>query len=120
VGLAAGGVAADVVAEQQEAADDVVELGRAQRDVLGLAVGDPCGPGAGQAVGLGLVLDAAAALGEAEPALHGVPELVRHHDRHQEPAVAGGELVEQGAVVGDQVARGVVVRVAGDLLGRGR
>jgi hypothetical protein len=120
VGLAAIGVAADVVAEQQEAADDVVQLGGAQRDVLGVAVGDPRGPGPGQAVRLGLVLDAAAALGEAEPPLHGVPELVRHHDRHQEPAVVGGELVEQRAVVGDEVAGGVVVGVAGHLLRRSR
>ena len=76
-------------------------------------VGDPAGPGAGEAVGLRLVLDAAAGRGEAEPALHRVPELVGHDHRHEEPAVVGGQLLEQRAVEGDQVAGRVVVRVAG-------
>ena len=77
-------VAADRVAQQQEAADDVVELGHADRDVLGLAVGDPAGPGAGEAVGLGLVEDLPVV--EAEPALHGVAELVSHdHGTRKRP-----------------------------------
>ena len=56
-------------------------------------------------------------VGEAEPALHGVPELVGHDHRAEEAAVVRGQLLEQRPVVDDQVAGRVVVRVPGDLVG---
>ena len=86
--------------------------------VLGLAVCDPAGPAAGEAVGLRLGGDRRPRW--ADPRLHRVAELVRHHEGGMNRPKSSAELGEERPVVGDGVgvggvgagSRGVVLGLA--------
>jgi hypothetical protein len=110
VGRLLRGAGADRVAQPQVAPEQLVELARAQARVLGVALGDPPRPAAGVAVGLRLGGDGR--LGCADARLHRVAELVRHHQRRDEPAEVAGQLAEEGSVVGDGVGVGGVGSLA--------